>query len=164
MGHRHVEDGEERHPFGTVLPMCRLAAFVPGRHGRFELVVGLYVVGAVVARGTQKFGVAFHPVGRYGFVGRHEPFGQGFGVRRPHVIGPERGREQPGDERCPAGCADADGGEHARISNTLPSEAVEIGRVGQFVAVTAQIRTDVFAYQAENEWPPVRSIPIPGDG
>ena len=45
--------------------------------GGFELVVGLYVVGAVVARGTQKFGVAFHPVGRYGFVGRHEPFGQG---------------------------------------------------------------------------------------
>ena len=95
-----VEDREEGlFRIGTVAPVGVLSQIVPCRQRRIELVVGLGVVRAVVARRPQVFGEALDVVGHHRGIGRGHFRGIGVYMGGPHVVRTDGNGVHTGDDR-----------------------------------------------------------------
>ena len=142
---QEVEDREERlFRIGPVPPVGCISQVVPGRQRRLELVVGLEVIGAIVARRPQVLGEALDVVGRDRGIGRGHFRGIGVHVGGPHVMRADGGGVHPRDDGRAGRSAHARRGETARPPATLGREAVHVRRAGHRVAVTPIVRTGVF--------------------
>ena len=115
--------------------------FVPRRFFiPVEVVVGLAVVGAIVA-------------------GFSEMLRKRTDVRRqfrpgPHVIGPEGDRVARRDDPCATWSTYAVAGKCLSKANAFSGQLIEIRSGGGHIAVTPESRTDVFATDPED----IRSI------
>lgn len=135
-----VEDGEERLGFvGAIAPVGLLVALIPGGTGGGKVVVGLGVVGAVIAGEAEVFGEAADIVG-----------GDDVGAV---VLAADGGGVHAGDDGVAAGGTDGSGGEGAVEADAFGGEAVEVGGGGVIVAVTVEIGADVFGGDPEEVRP-----------
>ena len=69
-----------------------------------------------------------------------------------HIVGTNGGWIHPGNKCCTTWRRDSDRGVHTRVAYTLAGEIIQVGGNGYGVAITSQVRTDIFANDAENVW------------
>ena len=131
-----VEDGEEGLALFTFSPMGLFAGLVPGGLGRGKVVVGLDVVGAVVAGRLEVLGEALDRIG--------EPGGA------PHAVATEGRRVDAGDQAGTVWRANAGDSVRVGVTDALGGQAVQHGRASVVVTVTAEIGTDIFAGDPED--------------
>ena len=139
VGHREVEDGEERRAVRAVPPVRLARRFVPDRSlaaGLLEVVVLLRVVRHVVAGLAQ--------------VLRKEPEALRQPGLAPHVLGPGRRRVEAADD-CRAGRrADRNGRPGVAVDQAACGEGIQVGSGGVVVAVSAEVRAVVLAGDPED--------------
>ena len=136
VAHEQVKDGEERHPRRTIPPMGLVAQFIPGRDGRGKVIVGLCVVGAVIARCSQVFRKAVY-LGR-----RH--------ALAAHMLGADGGGIHSRNDGGSAGRADTIGREGVGVAKALRREPVNVRGTGIGVAIAAEVRAGVLATHPQN--------------
>ena len=134
---RQVDHAEERLSLGPTAPVTTPATtFVPGGQRRFEVVVGLRTVGAVVTGGPEVLGET--PYVRW----RHDS--------RPHVLAADRDGIDTGDQARPRHGTHTRMRETSSKDNTLGSQSIDVRRGRILVAVASQAGTDVLATDPQN--------------
>ena len=128
---RQIEDREERLARTPILVVSPGAALVPRLARVRHVIVGLRVVRAVIARLAEGHRVQRERVGD-----RHSA---------AVMLRAQRTGIHPGDQRGACGRADRRVGKRVPVANALRGQAVQVGRLGQRIAVTAQIRAVVLA-------------------
>ena len=136
---RRVEDGEERLTGRPVPVVGPAAALVPGVAGVGDVVIGLGIVGAVVAGVAEVLGV--------------EADRSGMRTRLRWCWMPSDDGVHPGDQGAPGRRADRGVGEGVPEADALGRQPVEVRRLGERVAVAAEVRAVVLAGDPEDVRP-----------
>ena len=132
-----IENREEGLSFLSLPVVCLVGGFVPdGPNVMLNVVIGLRVVGAVVAGLSQVFRIELQPLWS--------------GCLRTHVMCPERGCIHATNDGCPGRGTDWGRGDGIAVEKGGLRERVEVGSVGVGVPVTSKMRTVILGLEPEN--------------
>lgn len=120
------------------------AALIPGGQRRLELVIGLFIVGAIVTGGPQVFCKTFYIMRNNRRVRRRQFGCIGMGMCGAHMVRADRNRVHTGNYRRTGRRTHASSRKAVRIQAALRGQAVQVGRTCYLITITAVERISVF--------------------
>ena len=136
VGNCKIHHGKERFTLGAISPVCISAGLVPGSDRGGELVIGLYVVGAVIASCAEIFGEALDRRGRHALTA--------------HILSADGGRVHTGDDSRTRRRTNTGVGVGVGIADALGCKLINVGCYCVTISITAEVGTNILAAYPED--------------